>query len=293
MVKGQPERDGWSMEIMERVRQRRSVRTFEQRAVDQGAVRSCGSSYGTVPPPFGTPLRLELLSLIRLIPELKNLGTYGTIRGAGLYLIGAVKDIAGSQVDLGYCLEKVVLEATALGLGSCWLGGTFRRSRFARRIELADDELLPVVIPLGCPAESEKLWDRLIRSGSRSSRRKPWCELFFTEDGRTPLSEKDAGSYRNALEAVRLAPSALNRQPWRIIRTGGPLSPLFERSVFSTGPWGKSGCSMSISVSPCLILSWRPGSKRSPASGIPMPGRCPLPASSIWRYGTAAGNSFF
>jgi len=208
------------MEIMERVRQRRSVRTFEQRAVDQGSreklrqlLRECAAG------PFGTPLRLELLELDPVNPrELKNLGTYGTIRGAGLYLIGAVKDIAGSQVDLGYCLEKVVLEATALGLGSCWLGGTFRRSRFARRIELADDELLPVVIPLGCPAESEKLWDRLIRSGSRSSRRKPWCELFFTEDGRTPLSEKDAGSYRNALEAVRLAPSALNRQPWRIIR---------------------------------------------------------------------------
>jgi len=208
------------MEIMERVRQRRSVRTFEQRAVDQGSreklrqlLRECAAG------PFGTPLRLELLELDPVNPrELKSLGTYGTIRGAGLYLIGAVKDIAGSQVDLGYCLEKVVLEVTALGLGSCWLGGTFRRSRFARRIKLADDELLPVVIPLGYPAESEKLWDRLIRSGSRSSRRKPWCELFFTEDGRTPLSEKDAGSYRNALEAVRLAPSALNRQPWRIIR---------------------------------------------------------------------------
>jgi len=70
--------------------------------------------------------------------------------------LGQSKDIAGSQVDLGYCLEKVVLEVTALGLGSCWLGGTFRRSRFARRIKLADDELLPVVIPLGYPAESGK-----------------------------------------------------------------------------------------------------------------------------------------
>ena len=122
------------MEIMERVRQRRSVRTFEQRAVDQGSseklrqlLRDCSAG------PFGTPLRLELLELDPVNPrELKNLGTYGTIRGAGLYLIGAVKDIAGSQVIWATALKRWCLRRR-WGWGAVgW--GTFRRSRFARRI---------------------------------------------------------------------------------------------------------------------------------------------------------------
>lgn len=208
------------MKVMERIRKRCSVRTYEKRAVDEKSkekLQQFLQDYAAGP--FGTPLRLEMLALDPLKPrELRGLGTYGTIRNAGLYLLGAVKDIAGSQVDLGYSLEKVVLEATAMGLGSCWLGGTFRRSRFARRIQLAGDEILPVIIPLGYPAESEKGWGRPLRSGSRSGRRKPWSELFFAGDGRTPLTEKDAGDYGGVLEAVRLAPSALNRQPWRIVK---------------------------------------------------------------------------
>ncbi len=140
------------------------------------------------------------------------------IRGAPLYILGAVKDVKGSQIDLGYCLEKIILEATAMGLGTCWLGGTFRRSSFARQMELAEDELLPAITPVGYPAESAAIQDRIVRAGARSTRRKPWSQLFFSVDEKTPLTEDAAGAYRNALEAVRLAPSAKNRQPWRIVR---------------------------------------------------------------------------
>ena len=56
------------------------------------------------------------------------------------------------------------------------------------------------MVILGCP--ERETWDRLIRSGSRSNRRKPWCELSYR--GRQDAASGDAGSYRNALEAVRL-----------------------------------------------------------------------------------------
>ena len=140
------------------------------------------------------------------------------VRGARLYILAAVKDVPGSQLDLGYCLEKIILEATAMGLGTCWLGGTFRRSSFARQMGLAEDELMPAVTPVGYPAESAALQDRVARVGARSTQRKPWSELFFSADGKTPLTENEAGAYRDALEAVRLGPSAKNRQPWRIVR---------------------------------------------------------------------------
>ena len=41
---------------------------------------------------------------------------------------------------------------------------------------------------------------------------------YFTKDDfYTPLTKKDAGIYSDALEAVRLAPSSLNCQPWRVV----------------------------------------------------------------------------
>lgn len=207
------------MRVMERIQKRRSVRTYSPKKVEENIkkkLRQLFIEYGSGP--LGAPVRFELLELGTVSPrELRSFGTYGMIRGAGLYILGAVKDRAGSQLDLGYCLEKVVLEATALGLGTCWLGGTFRRSRFARWIDLAADELLPVIIPVGYPAEKKRLSEAILPSGS-TGRRKPWHTLFFNGDVKTPLTEEEAGPYRNALEAVRLAPSALNGQPWRIIK---------------------------------------------------------------------------
>lgn len=208
------------MDIMEKVRQRRSVRSYDGREVGEEVterLRYFFTEYGAGP--FGTAVRFELLDLCSVSHrELRSLGTYGMIRGASLFILGAVRDIPGAQVDLGYCLEKVILEATAMGLGSCWMGGTFRRGSFARWMRLADDELLPVITPLGYPAENKTVQDRLVHTGSRSRRRKPWHELFFAGGGQRALTEDEAGNYRNALEAVRLGPSALNRQPWRIIR---------------------------------------------------------------------------
>lgn len=209
------------MNVMETIQKRYSVRTYAPQKVEENIKKKLRQFFTEYSPgPLGAAVRFKLLELVTVSPrELRSFGTYGMIRGAGLYILAAVEDAAGSQLDLGYCLEKVVLEATALGLGTCWLGGTFRRSRFARWMELAGDELLPVIIPVGYPAEKKRLSEAILPSGS-TGRRKPWPELFFTGDAKTPLSEEEAGPYRSALEAVRLAPSALNGQPWRIIKDG-------------------------------------------------------------------------
>jgi len=59
--------------------------------------------------------------------------------------------------------------------------------------------------------------DSVIRSSTGADRRKPWNSLFFNEDDK-PLSVEQAGRYATPLEMVRLAPSASNLQPWRIIK---------------------------------------------------------------------------
>jgi nitroreductase len=148
----------------------------------------------------------------------QRLGTYGMIRGARTFLAGAVLAAERAFEDFGYLLELLVLQATDLGLGTCWLGGTFDRSSFARALGLREGELLPAVTPVGLATERRDLLERVIRFCAGSARRRAWEELFFDVRWGEPLGEAGAGAYAAALEAVRLAPSASNRQPWRILR---------------------------------------------------------------------------
>ena len=59
-----------------------------------------------------------------------------------------------------------------------------------------------------------------MRFAASSNQRKPWKELFFNESFDMPLEYKAAKEYAEAFESVRLAPSASNKQPWRILKKG-------------------------------------------------------------------------
>ncbi len=201
------------------ISRRISVRSYSDRVVEESLRdeldKICSNpGHG----PFGLAVRLKMLDMDPLEKaDLKTLGTYGVIKGARLYILAAVEEGPGALDDTGYLLEKIILRATAAGLGTCWLGGTFRRAAFATRMNLSPEEMLPAITPVGYPANKISATDSMMRFGARSSKRKPWEELFFAADGQTPLSSKDADDYRDALEAVRLGPSASNRQPWRIV----------------------------------------------------------------------------
>ena len=205
---------------LQAIKTRTSVRTYASKPLE-GDIRTTLETLcrEEAVGPFGNTVRLKLLDLGTLPQkELRSLGTYGTIRGANLYILAAVKEEKGGLEDVGFCLEKVILKATSLGLGTCWLGGIFRRGSFARQMQLAEGELLPAITPVGYPAEKPSLVERAMRLGTRARRRKPWEELFFQADGKTPLPEAEAGPYWDVLDAVRQGPSASNRQPWRILK---------------------------------------------------------------------------
>ena len=56
-----------------------------------------------------------------------------------------------------------------------------------------------------------------MRKTIKADSRLPFDALFFRDSFETPLT--DAGDLQLPLEAVRLAPSAVNRQPWRAVVT--------------------------------------------------------------------------
>ncbi|MCX7711126.1 MAG: nitroreductase [Clostridia bacterium] len=172
--------------------------------------------------PFGNDARFQMVDATEDdINELKKLGTYGNTNGARLYIAGAVKKGEKSMEDFGYCMEKNILIATDLGLSTLWLGGSLNRSAFASKIGAAADELIPAVTPVGYPAEKRSVRDRLVTVLSSSRKRKNFGEIFFDANFSNPLNEKACGKYIEVLEAVRSAPSASNKQPWRIVKEKG------------------------------------------------------------------------
>lgn len=167
---------------------------------------------------FGSPLRFELAAAREGdSEELKGLGTYGFIRGASAFIIGAIDREIHNLEDYGYLMQDIILFATGLNLATCWLGGSFRKDNFSARINVQDHEFVPAVVSVGLPAENRNLVDRIIRNVAGSKKRKPWEELFLTADFTTPLSRNKAGEYAHVLEMVRLSPSASNKQPWRYV----------------------------------------------------------------------------
>lgn len=152
------------------------------------------------------------------VSSLKGLGTYGFIRGATAFIIGATSGDERDLEDFGYLMEKIVIFATDQELGTCWLGGTFTKSSFSMKMGIQPGEIVPCVLAVGYPAMKPTRVEKLIRKTANSDHRLPWKMLFFEADFNTAIRHDDTGGYQQVLEMVRRAPSASNRQPWRILR---------------------------------------------------------------------------
>lgn len=146
-----------------------------------------------------------------------KVGTYGVITGANYYICAIVKKDKYDLVQLGYLFEKIILFATSLNLGTCWLGGTFDRGDFSKKVNLMLDEQFIAATPIGFKAQKKSVRDRAMRRLAKSDRRKDFGELFFDEK-LNALNQDTLGVYGTALKMVRIAPSASNKQPWRIIK---------------------------------------------------------------------------
>ncbi len=204
--------------VVELINARHSCRTFDGRALAPEVRQTLAEwMQRPTPGPFGNAVRLALVELEPGQRIAARLGTYGVITGARVFLVGAVRRGPMDLEDFGFVFESAVLKLTELGLGSCWLGGTFARGRFARALALAENELLPAVSPVGHEKTKASFVDTAFRKVARSATRKPWSELFFSAETGKALSPEEAGAFALPLEMLRLAPSASNRQPWRVL----------------------------------------------------------------------------
>lgn len=146
--------------------------------------------------------------------------------GDRLFVAGKVPKMPYADVAFGYSFEKLVLYAWSLGIGTVWIGGTMKREAFEKAAGLKDGEMMPCITPVGYPAEKRSMREKLMRKSIKADSRKPEEELFFDGNFETPLDLKkasgglSAGELADIFEMVRWAPSAVNKQPWRIVADG-------------------------------------------------------------------------
>jgi nitroreductase len=217
--------------IADLIRVRRSWRSYRGEPVgnhEKELIRTFISGFDS--PPLGSQVRFVFadaqgqgLGRVR--------GTYGVITGASSFLIGVLKPSEKGYVDYGYLFEAAILFITSLGLGSCWMGGTFDRTFFSDMAQPQGGEIIPAISPVGINAERRTFIDTMFvyTAGSRS--RKPWSALYFKDGFDFALGEDGAGNLALPLEMVRLAPSSSNRQPWRVVLKDGVLHFYLTRTL--------------------------------------------------------------
>ena len=96
-----------------------------------------------------------------------------------------------------------------------------KRELFEAASGLSEEERMPCVSPLGYPAEKRSIREIMMRKGVGADVRLPAEKLFFDGEWGVPYAFSAEDECFEPLEMVRWAPSAVNRQPWRIIVRGG------------------------------------------------------------------------
>jgi hypothetical protein len=231
------------MSITETIRQRRSVRSYTGEALRSEHVALIANHIAGLEAPFGAKVRIQPVHAAIGDSKPIKLGTYGWIGGAKDYLVLIYEEAPLAEEGAAYLFEQVVLYCTGLGLGTCWLGGSFSRKDFGQQVELRPGEKLKIVSPVGYTNDKKRFVETYIVGAEKKHHtRKPFGTNFFYGNFSTPLTEAAAGIYALPLEMVRLAPSANNKQSCRVTLDGDALH------FYQTPSYGFSAIDIGIAL---------------------------------------------
>lgn len=217
--------------VLDLIKVRVSTRTFDSKKLDEQTITIINDYLEELTKTANIKARFVFVSMLlqnsndaNIINSSKSvepvkLGTYGMITGAHSFIIGLIDKEEKDFLRFGYSFEKIILFATDLGLGTCWLGGTFDRDGFNKQIDIKENESIAIVTPIGYKKEKMRFTETIIRKVVKADKRKSWNELFFDNNSSTSLVENKSDKEHIALEMIRLGPSASNKQPWRAIKS--------------------------------------------------------------------------
>ena len=201
--------------LLDTIKARRIVRTFDERPVSAEDRAKLEEYIKDIPNPFGIPVEFVLL-------DAKANGLSSPVlAGESLYVAGKVSKGPYADVAFGYSFEKLVLFAWDLGIGTTWIGGTMKREVFEKAAGLGEGEMMPCISPLGYPAAKKSVKEVMMRKGVGADNRISAEKFLFDGAWEKPYASGADAKLDELAEMVRWAPSAVNKQPWRIIAKDG------------------------------------------------------------------------
>ena len=132
--------------------------------------------------------------------------SYGMFTGVRTIIVLKGKAIEPHLKEkAGYYGELIVLEATKLGLGTCWVGGTYDKG--SGLFSLKEGESLVCVITVGITPKEKTVHEKIIYTLAHG-RSKPLEKLYHAQDD-------PPAWFLSGVKAASLAPSSANAQPVR------------------------------------------------------------------------------
>lgn len=179
------------MDIQDAIRQRRSVRRYEQRSIEPEKVSELQALVSKINAEADMHLQF-----ITEEPEAfdTRLVHYGRFSGVRNYLALVGRKAKDLDERAGWYGQQFVLRAEQLGLNTCWVALTYSKKK--ARVEIAPDERCVCVICVGYGAE-------------KPSRHKP---KTFPQVTKVPTGMDVPEWFRRGADAALYAPTAINQQ---------------------------------------------------------------------------------
>lgn len=197
------------MTIKEAMESRHTVRRYTDRVLSRETVSRLESRLAENNERYGLGMKLVT----------ENTEAFQTViklvlaKGVRNYIVLAGR--AGEDERLGYCGCDVMLYAQTLGLNTWWVGGTYSKKGVRKTAGLSEGQGLAGIIAVGYGA-TQGVPHKSKRAEDISAYRGDAPEWFT-----------------RGVEAVLLAPTALNKQAFRITGEGDIVNMTCDNGIFS------------------------------------------------------------
>lgn len=190
-----------SLSLLEAIDRRISRRTYIPVPLDTAVIKELEALIAACREAEGVDMRLVVGQPAAFASFTKS---YGMFKGVQNYIALIEHTNEEHSIEkLGYYGEQMILHATAMGLGSCWVGGTF--SRDACPFTLTPSQHILCTLTLGSTPDAPTGKEKFIRTLTHR-KAKTAAQMACVEGAVPPW-------FWSGMEAVAKAPSSLNRQP--------------------------------------------------------------------------------
>ncbi|MFP4457143.1 MAG: nitroreductase family protein [Clostridia bacterium] len=180
---------------------RKSTRKYSLENLDHQTIREIKKYLLNVETLFDTNLQTYLVSKTDIYSMLDGyIGSIGKIE-APYYLILSNEDSKEGYLDVGYGGEQIVLELTKRQLATCWIGANFSGLEIKKHFNI--NQSIISLISVGKASDYSPFRDK------ESIKRKDVSDIL--------IKDLIDDNYLPIVEAIRVAPSAVNNQPWRVL----------------------------------------------------------------------------